>query len=496
MKMKKFYIFLVLLLVLPSALSLDKKLYSGWVKAGEPFLVGNETFLVNYILDNNASIIMLPEGISAVIYASSMNCTSEWLYTICQEKQKFQVKGNDVPPDVRSNSLDVSLFIKINKTDAGIELNKDFNQSLIFLGDVIYIKMSMDKVGQPSVYNLSFADSFLGFVVESFGSSCTSSRDIINFDAKKLDKKIVCIYRLIPQKAGVFNNTAVLSYVVLDKAITKKYNQKITVSEYPITLKLNYTRGIKVAQNFKVNISLNKSKDSEIKELRVYLPLHLSVINKSPEFTSDQKSLYITFPKNTTYFILLQSLFSGNFTANLSIIYEHNKVSSEIKKGFLLEILPSLPEFKIFKTQEGSVLRVSNTENISFKNIKMFANDMEFDLPLLEKSKYKEFDLNEDNNMTHISASFSSQFGQEYSESYLLGYSAKEELTKNSSAVGDVDNDKKDDLSVPIKISMNTWIIACIAACLLLIFLFIRLRPKESQLDRDIREIKKNNNFK
>jgi hypothetical protein len=481
--MKKL-LFLFVLFVLPCAYSLDNVLYKGWVTAGEPFSVENNTFVANYIEETNATVIGLPEGISAVIYASSMNCTQEWLYTICQENQRFRIKGFDVPPNIRSNDVNVSLYLIINKTDAGLTINREEILKEMFLGDVLEIKLSLDKIGQPDIFNISFIDYFPDTEVNSLTNYCQENQNKIILNLPVFDKRLVCLYRVTPQKSGIINNSAVLSYSVLGKRVNKVTSSLLLVSDAPATAKINFSRNVKIQEPINITISLQNNKNAELKELTVYFPAAFIIINLSSDFTNGQ-NIAVVSPKNKTYFVIIKSPLSGNFSVNLSLVYTYNNHLNELKKTTIAEVLPILPSIDFLKKENLSVIRVSNTADFSFKNIKIFVAENYFELPLLESGRYKEFSFEETDNITIASLLFQSEFGQYYNESLSLVYSKNDTLKQNNSK----ESLNKNPMPA-FNISKEAVLVVLIALFLPLAFIFIKSRPNKTKLDEEIEEIR------
>ena len=61
--MKRVVVFLLIAFLCSVAGAKDTIIYNGWVNAGQPFNIGNDTFMANYIFENNVTVVFLPEGI-------------------------------------------------------------------------------------------------------------------------------------------------------------------------------------------------------------------------------------------------------------------------------------------------------------------------------------------------------------------------------------------------------------------------------------------------
>jgi hypothetical protein len=264
----------------------------------------------------------------------------------------------------------------------------------------------------------------------------------------------------------------------------------LSVVEFPVSVKINISNSKKVQERQRFEFKVDNNKDAELKDLLVYLPGSFSIINYSAEFAMESNKARVQSPKNSTYFIVFESTFSGNFTPNISIIYSYNKILKEFKRTQKIEVLPFFPDILLFSSGNGSVLRISNTANITFKNIKFYANGNYFELPLLEKSRYKEFAFAGISNKTAILLGFQSEFGQTYNESYLLGYSGEVSVQQNSSSL----NSNGQRFSFPSFSLPKEFIIVGAGVVLIVIVgFFIKSGPKKTWLDKEIEKIKEEN---
>jgi hypothetical protein len=483
---------LILILFASFACAKDITLYNNWVKAGEPFSIGNDTFLVNYILESNTTLIRFPEGISGAIYASTGSCTNEWLYSVCQRGQKFQVNGKDVPPDIRSGGLDVSLFLMINKTDAGLTLEREILPSVFFLGDIITAKARIEKIGSPTVFNVSFIDIYPGFYVQSLSSVCKAEGNKLSFEDTSFNTPITCIYTLTPRFEMNSNNTATLSYVVLDKQISKTHNQNLVVLESPITLDLSYNKSQPLQSETYFKIKIDSNEKATPKELIVTFPTTFLKIDASPEFNSANNILRLQNPKSLVYFFVLQSNFSGNYTLNVSVNYDYNNFLQQAKKSYPIEITKKSFLVSVFKQENGSIIRLSNTEKLAFKNIRLFAGETSFWMPILEKNRYKEFFVPLLDNKTYLGVVYQTEFGQFFNDSFPLTYSTYT-LPGQTRAEEDEKTQRKGiDFSNFKVIVPKEVILVCFGVLFLgLVVVFIRSRPEKSKLDKEIEELKK-----
>jgi hypothetical protein len=210
----------------------------------------------------------------------------------------------------------------------------------------------------------------------------------------------------------------------------------------------------------------------------------------SPEFTAETNKARIRTPKNTTYFILFDTTFSGNFTPNISLVYSYNNVLNDFKKSQKIDVRGLFPDYLLFTRENRSVFRISNTKSVSFKNIKIKVDGNYFELPLLEKSRYKEFEFAGIQNKTIARIWFQTQFGQVFNESVILEY-GKDDSSKNIQLKAKESGFKFSFPSLPsISLPKEAILVFIAAFFIVFIFFIIKSMPKKSWLDKEIEELK------
>ncbi len=294
--MKRGLLLLVLVLFPLSFALTDKVIYNNWILAGTSFKYENESYEVYYIRETNDTVVYFPDGVSAVLKASYENCTQQWIYTICQTKQKFERAGTEVPPTIRAKEINVSLFLKINKTQVELDFTKNLTPSSLFLTDVIEVKTNVKNNLLVDFENVSFIDSYPeGFVIDSIYNCFRNLNSVIWEGDVKSEKGFLCTYKLRPVKEGVFKNTATLSYSVLGKEKIKTINYTIDVKQGPFTFSTNITNtSFYIEEPFLVNLRLKTLAPFNLKEIKIALPNYYNLLNYSPEFKIADNNLIYT----------------------------------------------------------------------------------------------------------------------------------------------------------------------------------------------------------
>src|SRR3989344_2270174 len=137
----------------------EKRIYDGWIMGGSQITIDNQTYKVNYIRENNITIIYFPEGISIVIYPWEDKCGKEWIYSVCQTSQKFERAGFPVRTDLHG-IINTSVYLYINTSEVDLAINKTLNANDLFAGDIIDVKTVLEKRGFLDITNISYSDRF------------------------------------------------------------------------------------------------------------------------------------------------------------------------------------------------------------------------------------------------------------------------------------------------------------------------------------------------
>ncbi len=200
---------------------------------------------------------------------------------------------------------------------------------------------------------------------------------------------------------------------------------------------------------------------------------------------------------------LFFSGFSGKASVdqiNFSASYIYNSLIKEAKKYYLINYSDLVPQLYLYKKDSLSVIRISNVHNVSYTKIQLKIENNSFEMPLLEKWRYKEFTFPLIEEIKHnVSLSYISKYNQPLSHSFVLKYG---ETTGEEEADLEEQEKQPSQKTIPekknlfeIKIDKNTLLI--VGGVILglvvafVIFSLLKNRFSKSELDKEIEEIKK-----
>lgn len=503
--MKRGIIFFVILFLCPFVSSLyDKTIFSGWVLAGETFNINNETYRANYIKQTNTTIVYFPEGISAVIYANNNTaCAYEWLYSVCQTKQKFEKGGKDIPPNAHELNINISLYMTINKTDAGLQIIRNTSSKDFFLGDEIEVTTTLKKTGFLEISNISFIDWYPEtFQLESTGACYIKNNAVVWKGDMNKSGNLVCLYKITPKVSERFVSTANISYSLFGKEQRKQDNLTLNVADLPLKLDINASNSTLVSGNVaSLSVSIYALTDFNLRELKISFPNELKIINKTPG-ANEKNNAYVysqQMIKNDRKVVsfIVNSSYAGTHAVNVSAEYSYNSKIKRIDNILVLNYTPEFFYLNLFRYENTSVLRMTNPGNGVFKKIKVNISGLVYDLPELGAKRYKEFTLPKAEENVTAELSYSTRFGQIISRDISLAYT-NSSLDGNGVLPIDIKESstaKKDEKKLFFVIDKKTAAIAgAVFAFSLLISLVINFfisKNKKSGLDKEIEGIKK-----
>ncbi len=477
----------------------SKNIYDGWVYSGVRFTIENETYLVNYIYENNATVLYFPSGVSGLIDASHSQCTSVLEYTVCQTKQRFQINGENVPPDIHDLRLNVSLYLKINKTGADIAITREILPESLFLGDVSEIKTKIENTGQFDIVNISYYDYYSNnFSIEIVNGCWKKNNSVVWIGDLNKSKNTLCTYRLMPLKNTIYKNMAVVSFIWGEKTVEKTTSRVFDVKEQPFTFDITYTnKTLKTEEVFLGNIVINPLNNFNLKELKIVLPSSFELINYSRDFKYMQNALIfenyeMRNQNKKTFYFNVKSRYAGIFLINTSLSYSYNNIVKKVVKSFLANYAPEIFQIGLYNVRNSSVLRISNTKNVSFKDIEISIANFRFNESFLEPNRFKEFNFQLlPDSKYDVGVKYVSQYGQTLYNSFVLAYGestdAGEVMIKNQKNEAIT---QKKGVFIDKNIMIVAALIVMISAILFVGLTRFKAKVKKTVLDEEVEKIK------
>ncbi|MBN1502621.1 hypothetical protein JW930_03685 [Candidatus Woesearchaeota archaeon] len=485
--MKKIFIFILCLVIIPSAFSLyNETIYKGEVWSDEPFVVNNKTYEVVYIRETNVTVVYYPDDIQDVIY-SNETCSVEWIYKVCRTGDvKYYRGAREVPYYAHEGNLNISVQIEIYSSNAELFLEKQTDKTELFLGEKANVNLNIKNIGELTAENIIMKDSYPGFSIVS-AEGCEIKGQYVSWlgDLKENRAKS-CDIILKAIEQGTHTNNLYVNYTYLDrsslKTATNTYKVKGPCSFTPTALNIS----IKPNQITMLNLSVEAFTECKY-NLTLNLPEEFMILDYSTEFKNKKNSFEFTGTEETKkgLNITLITNYTGDFVVNYST--QCSLKTWNEKQLTNLYLRSSLEVFDILILSEANpaTIRVTNPTLYTFYNISLSTPDSSYHIEELKPKHYKEFTLPE---LSPIEITYLTQYGQQLN--FMYNPPTITESKKLDATTAQTDTDKKRLFKLP-EIELKTILI--VGGVLLLIFLivaYIMTRSPSSDLDKEIDELK------
>jgi len=500
---------MLILVLLPSSLALEKVIYNGWVKSGEYFDIGGLTFRVIYIRQSNATVVYFPNGLSTVVYPENNSCSSENIYSACVTQQKFEKNGVMVPSNINDLNVDVSVFLKLNQTEIDLDLIREFDGENIFVGDQYQVKTTIEKIGKEDIGNIKFKDVYTDdFFIEVLSGCNVVENSVVWEGSLNRTARHICIYNLRPVRPIKFTNIANLTFDVFGLQ-----NIKTDVFEYDVRdkpIEISYRKdndSHNAGDTINVNFSIIALSNIKIEEVKIVYPDLFDIVNKSPELIVSGQTLYFEG-------LILETEDSVNFYADFKtgLVGKH-KIKTSITYSYngLLKTIEEEHFFNYIRKFLQINLRVSNLNDEYFRDIQVYIGSLDEPIYLkrIDSKNFKEFTfpyLGEGDHL--IKLQYRTTFGQILYQNYTLKYgesagyddfetsSEKEELVEQLDNVVEQVNEEiktKKGFDINIDTDILLIVIGSIFGIIILfvIFGFIKKKFGKSSLDKQIQDLQK-----
>lgn len=475
--MKKVLLIFLLLIPLVHALYEDV-VYDGWVKSDESFEVNNQTYKAIYIRQTNSTVVYFPDGVSTLISPSNMSCSKEWIYSVCQDGQKFEKKGIEVIPSINDLNINVSLKLQINSSKTELNYLKELND-INYVGDKILVKTLIEKKGTSSFYdihNISYVESFSENYHFQIISGCSKKNNKIVWESSSMGSKHECIFYLFPLKEKNISNIVSLSYEILGKKIEKNITQKIQTINLPFEYELiKDNKQIEIGNIFNFSIKLIPLSDFTLEKINLIYPESFTLLTPKEDNINMNKSS----SKKFTYFF--NNTYSGTHSINAEIYYSYGSIKNKVIIETEAKYYNDFFDMSLFSRNNRSILRLNNPRKDTYSNISFMVNNDSYNLNNLGSNKFYEFEL-KNTNKTNINISYYTKYGQLKKE--ILSLSSEKEVP-----IEVLETASKKSFNFNPKFLM--FGLGIILISLILFKAFSMFNKKKSTLDKEIEEIRK-----
>jgi hypothetical protein len=393
--------------------------------------------------------------------------------------------------------------VEINRTDAGIYINRTITPDEAYLGDTLEVRTRLKKIGFLDITNISFADTYSSdFEIEA-SSGCPQVGNAITWkgDMNKTSE-VYCTYKLKPIHPVDLKNVAQLNYSILKKPQHKTSNYTFNISQAPLQLNISYRNSsLKIDQQFFGNLSIKSLKDFTLRKMNISFSDKVTIVNYTDLQKVQNTLLYNgEFPdgtyKNMTF--IVTSKFAGLHKVDVSLEYSYGGKIKTVARELILNYTSEIVYLDFYNSTNVSVLRISNPKDLKFKDISIKVNNDTFFMSALDEKKYKEFFFPLMQGKQKIDLTYKSVYGQEFTKSYELAYGEstnpkyeKEVLTEQKETVKAAPKEEKKKITIDPKIISLVVLIVSISIIVIFLFNFIRSKIRKSELDREIDRIKK-----
>ncbi|MBN2368631.1 hypothetical protein JXC34_06425 [Candidatus Woesearchaeota archaeon] len=494
---------------MPCAFSLyETEVFNGWIYADTPMEIDGENYTFSYSRSSDLSLVYLPGGKIAAIDPDVENCTTEWIYKVCQSELIFEKYGVSVIKDIHGDNINVSANLQIYKTDIKLVIDRSAIPETLFIGDEIEIETTIQKVGGIPVSDVAFEDSFSSDFTLTPVSGCdrVGNKFVWKGELNKSTKH-VCLYRIRPLRESVIENVVGLSYDVLGKIQETGTSQNIETINSPVLLDIYYeNKTFAPGEILEIKVSLRALEDFRINDLSVSYPEMFSMVEYSDSLRPFRNSLSIQnieMKKDETneFTIKMNTSFEGGHEIQLSLDYVYKDKVRMTERKFIQNYEGEMFYIYLYQRGDSSVLRIGNTKNVSFKNIEINVEDNSFKQYLLNPRRFKEFEFSLMENKTHdVNVRYITQFGQILEKNYGLKYGVstdtpeEEELVQQEEASEQIESEETEEPWIDTKTILVIIAIAIGAFVLVGLIILIRSKFHKSGLDKEIEEIRDNNN--
>jgi hypothetical protein len=503
-------VILIALLLLPFAYGLyELPLYKDWVKSDQYFMIKNESYRAIYIRNANTTVVYFPDGVTAVIYTYNSTCAEQWIYQVCQTKQKFEKNGQPVPPDINDPYIDVMLYLEIKTSNLSLGINKIVSSKDAFVGDVIDVKTVIAKTGSMDITNISLVDSYSDdFAIDNvYGCDWIKNKIIWHGDLNNTNQ-FSCSYQLRPLRNTTYSNVANITYHVFGKLQSRSIVTKFTVLEKPLDVIIaTNNNSLAIGDQLRINISLKALKEVYLERIDIDYPPYFRVLNKSEFMNSANGLSYVGkgMQKNDSkkFVVSLNSSFFSESDINISITYIYNNLEKTIFKNIPIEYYGKMFHVALLKKDSQSVLRVSNPSDEYFREIEIYVDSLgPFYISRIDSKSFKElnFDLLSEGKH-NVSVKYRSVYGQILLNDYLLQYGQStynytedsNELKQNNSTTSKKPtNSNSSGFKFDIDPKILLIALGIIGIIIIIVILITSFGPKtkSSSLDKEIEKIK------
>jgi hypothetical protein len=380
MKLLNFCLVL-LLLIIGMANGLDKKAFEGWVKSGDSFSVQNQTYKVMHLREQNITVINFPTGHTTVIYMGNRTCSREWIYSICETKQRYEKDGQPVLPTINDPKIDIFVYLIMNITNIDLEIDRPAFPSEMFTGVPLRMAISLNRTGDEEITNITLMERYPDSFIIDQVSGCQAIGSSLHFEGSLNKSRHECMYTLTARTPGAFNSSSNVTYVALGRSLSKAKTVKFTVNETPLIMRVSaQNTTLHIGEDSSVNITIEALKDIKADRIEIRLPEHIRILDRTPNLTARDNvfsitNLQLAKRSRVNLTIRFTSVLEKNGTMNVSLIYQDNGLIKDIVSSHPVDFYGDFFDLNVFRKNDTWYLSIENPHEVIFSEIEVRLGD-------------------------------------------------------------------------------------------------------------------------
>ncbi len=408
----------ILLLMLPCVFSLyEDSIYKGNVWSGKPFKIAGDNYTIFFRRYTNMTEVYYPHGVTDLIN-SDVQCSEKWIYKTCVYSYKLYIGENEVPKDVNTEKVNISLNIEVFSSDAGVSVERVVDNTEIYLLQTATITTTVENYGEVNATSVIIEDEFPPQLQLQDVSGCSKRQNTVVWEGYlyKGDKK-TCTYTVKAISTGTFKQTFNGSYMMLDEKTELKDTKTFKVEASPFSTEFRDNVSLVPEQLITLYVNMSAEDTVKVNRLAIDYPDQLVMYNYSEDFrkytrqlvwqgdVEEDKQLYFSF----------SSKLLGEYQINYTAEYVLNSVIKRLSDSTRVKISSDMFYVQVTDLDNQTRIRLVNPTDYSFLYLDINVTSTNFSEELwlnpLAPGKIKDFyvPLIED---PQIRIEYRTQYGQ------------------------------------------------------------------------------------
>ncbi|MFH2020154.1 MAG: hypothetical protein ABIJ34_02005 [archaeon] len=495
--MKRGMVFFVILF-LPFIMASETKIYEGWATSGEYFNVSGETYRAVHMIDQNLTVVNLPNGKTTVVYMYNSSCNTQWIYKVCETAQRYEKNGIPVPTNIHAGSIDTFVFLVITKEDVDLVMTKTLSDASFYTDASYTVNLTISTIGDEEISNITLKDIYpKSFRVEKI-SGCELSENIVSWRGNLRKSKQTCIFKVTPIIEGIYSNNASVKFISVGQESQKIIPATIDVADMPLIFETKHTDGpIRTGDFLSVNFSLHAKRDVMIDSFDVSIPDSHEIQNLS--VFPGKLSVKITLPKDNITLLSFTSrnVLEGAYGFNVSISYRDKNAVKTISQKYPITYYGNSLNVSIYDKGELTFIRLGNSNNESFRDIRVLLGNQIHEEQELGRRSFKDLPIIKDNSST-LFVSYRTQYGQIITKEYPFGKNLYIDTPSDAQTEKIVTPSQAPQQSIIDYQKLATYVLpVTVGGFIILLIIVFGIKKSinsKTKLDKEIEEIKANAN--